>query len=164
MVEKAVRVLTKEEIVAEVDLVIDFQFLVQDLVENRGLNRSELAEKIGISRARLSQLLSSGANPTLHNVARILYALGEEASISVKRKIKKSASEKSDSILTVADVKSFRYEEPSQKIKMKSATKDDLAYMAIGDNFTRAWVQDESQEPSNDCSQIEDDAIPLVAA
>ena len=164
MAEKMVRVLSKEEAIAEVDLVIDFQFLVQDLAETSQLSRTELADRIGISKARLSQLLGSGANPTLHNVARILHALGEKASISVKRKNAKRSHEKIAGTSVVANTNTFRYEEPSQKARLKSASKTDLALMAIGGHFTRNWVQEESCEISNDCHQIEDDVIPLVAA
>src|SRR5262249_51194020 len=73
-----------EIIKAEENLLIDCQFLIQEMMSDKGITRSQLAEMAGISKARLSQMLSTEANPTLKSVARIAQALGE--SISVARK------------------------------------------------------------------------------
>ncbi|HEY2213287.1 MAG TPA: helix-turn-helix transcriptional regulator [Bradyrhizobium sp.] len=69
---------------AEENLLIDCHFLIQEMMSEKGVTRSQLAEKAGISKARLSQMLSAEANPTLKSVARIVHALGE--SVSVTRK------------------------------------------------------------------------------
>lgn len=60
---------------AEEDLLIDFQFLVQDLINSRRISRTELAQKSGMSKARISQLLSAEANPTVRSFARLFHAL-----------------------------------------------------------------------------------------
>lgn len=63
---------------AEENLLIDFQLLIQDLMNKKNVTQSELAEKARISKARLSQILSSEANPTLKTFARLLFALDEK--------------------------------------------------------------------------------------
>ena len=61
---------------AEEDLLIDFQFLVQDVLNSKGVSKSELAKRTGISKARLSQILSAEANPSVKTFARLFHALG----------------------------------------------------------------------------------------
>ena len=68
---------------AEENLLIDCQFLIQDLMNKSGISRSALAKRVGISEARLSQLMSSKANPTAKTLARIFHALGAKPSISI---------------------------------------------------------------------------------
>lgn len=70
---------------AEENLLIDFHFLIQQLMSEKGVTRSQLAEKAGLSKARLSQLLSVEANPTVKSMARLFYALGEDVHIGAKR-------------------------------------------------------------------------------
>jgi transcriptional regulator with XRE-family HTH domain len=61
---------------AEEDLLIDFQFLVQDVLTSKGISKSELAKRTGISKSRLSQILSAEANPSVKTFARLFHALG----------------------------------------------------------------------------------------
>jgi len=74
---------------AEEDLLIDFQFLVQDVLNAKGVSKTELAKRTGISKARLSQILSAEANPSVKTFARLFHALG----VKVEPKI---ASHRSD--------------------------------------------------------------------
>ena len=69
---------------AEENLLIDYQFLLQELMVSKNVSRTELAEKAGISKARLSQIFSAEANPTLKTFARLFYALGEEIQVGLK--------------------------------------------------------------------------------
>ena len=84
--------LDREKIEAEQNLLIDIQFLIQELIDKNGMSRTELADKAGISKARLSQLMSAEANPTVKSVAAIFNALGEELSISSRPKMATSQS------------------------------------------------------------------------
>ncbi len=61
---------------AEEDLLIDFQFLMQDVLTAKGISKTELAKRTGISKARLSQILSAEANPSVKTFARLFHALG----------------------------------------------------------------------------------------
>lgn len=64
---------------AEEDLLIDFQFLVQDVLTSKGISKSELAKRTGISKSRLSQILGAEANPSVKTFARLFHALGVKA-------------------------------------------------------------------------------------
>ena len=67
---------------AEEDFVIDAQFLIQELLNQQGMSRAELARRIGVSKARLTQMLRPDANPTLRTVARVFQALGHKAQLT----------------------------------------------------------------------------------
>lgn len=69
---------------AEQDAVMDAQFLIQDLLDERNLNRKEAARLLGVSPARFSQLMRAEANPTIRTLAGILHILG--GSLCVTRK------------------------------------------------------------------------------
>src|ERR1700744_5750276 len=67
---------------AEENFLIDFQFLIQELMVAKKINRVELSERTGLSAARISQILGSQANPTVKTMARIFPALGEPVHLS----------------------------------------------------------------------------------
>ncbi len=67
---------------AEENLLIDYQFLLQERMSQKGVSQSELAERAGISKARMSQVLSDDANPTLKTFADLFYALGERVLVT----------------------------------------------------------------------------------
>ena len=71
---------------AEEHLLIDCQILLHETIVSKNINRSELADKAGMSKARLSQLMRPEANPTIKTMARLFHALGEELSVAVKKK------------------------------------------------------------------------------
>lgn len=67
---------------AEENLLIDFQFLLQEALTDKEISLSELAKKAGLSRGRISQLMSPDANPTIKNMARLFHAIGETLCVS----------------------------------------------------------------------------------
>lgn len=70
-------------IFAEEALIVDAQSLLQDLLDEKGLSRADLARAMGVSRARVTQLFSDECkNFTLRLWARALFAIGEEAIVS----------------------------------------------------------------------------------
>lgn len=69
---------------AEENLLIDFQFLLQEVMTEKGITRSELAEMARLSKPRLTQILRSEANPTIKSMARLFHALGEQVCLSRK--------------------------------------------------------------------------------
>src|SRR4051794_16081284 len=69
---------------AEIDLVFELQLLAQQLIEERGITRAELANRLGISKPRLSQMMRAEANPTVRTIAGLFHALGDELSVSLK--------------------------------------------------------------------------------
>ncbi|MET4259788.1 DNA-binding phage protein [Bradyrhizobium sp. S3.12.5] len=69
---------------AEENALIDWQFLLQEMMSEKGVTKSQLAELAGISKPRLTQILSSEANPTVKSMARLFHALGEQLCVSRK--------------------------------------------------------------------------------
>jgi transcriptional regulator with XRE-family HTH domain len=109
----------------EENLLLDFQFLLQELIHDKDISRGELAKRTGISKARLSQIMSSEANPTLKTCARLLHALGEELCVSVKKKpvqLPQSTADDSDWQVGVDD---------SHAVGRKRATVDDSKWIAL---------------------------------
>ena len=68
----------------EEHLLIDCQILLQETIHKKNITRSALAEKAGISKARLSQLMRSEANPTVKTMARLFHAAGERLVVSTR--------------------------------------------------------------------------------
>lgn len=70
-------------IFAEEELVVNAQGLLQELLDEKGMSRAQLARAMGVSRARVTQLFSDECkNFTLRLWARALFALGEQAVVS----------------------------------------------------------------------------------
>jgi DNA-binding phage protein len=80
--EAAIRLIEAEE-----DLLIDAHFLIEEIMRQKGIDRTTLAKAMGLSRPRLSQLLGPDANPTVKTLGRIFAALGEEISFARKSEI-----------------------------------------------------------------------------
>lgn len=61
---------------AEEAFVVDVQSFLQQLMIDKGFNRAQLAEAIGVSRARISQIFSDDCkNLTIRLLARVAHAL-----------------------------------------------------------------------------------------
>lgn len=59
-------------------LVGEFQAVLQRALDRSGISRQELATRMGVSRARVTQILGTGANLTIHTIARFLDATGAQ--------------------------------------------------------------------------------------
>lgn len=92
------KIFDKSIVEAEENALIDFQFLVQELIMTKGMSRATVAQRASISEARLSQLLGSEANPTAKSLARVIHALGEEIAITIKKKLECRTADKPDEI------------------------------------------------------------------
>lgn len=67
---------------AEEAFVVDVQSFLHHLMVEKGFNRSQLAEAMGVSRARVTQIFSDECkNFTVRLLARAVYALGEKPEI-----------------------------------------------------------------------------------
>lgn len=74
---------SEQLIFAEEALVVNAQGLLQELMEEKGVSRADLARAMGVSRARVTQLFSDECkNFTIRFWARALFALGEEAVVT----------------------------------------------------------------------------------
>jgi len=67
---------TIEEIDACVDALMDIQFAIIDIMDEKSLTKKELADRLGVTPARISQILSSGSNPSIRQIGRVFHALG----------------------------------------------------------------------------------------
>lgn len=71
------------------DLVFEVQIAIQNAMNSSCTNQKELAERLGISPARVSQLFAaSGSNLTLKTIAKVLHALGENLEVRLKSDVK----------------------------------------------------------------------------
>lgn len=74
----------EEEVFAVEDLIFDVQIALQRAMREHGVSQSELANRLGVTPARVSQMFAdSGANLTLETVAKIAIALETTVSIAV---------------------------------------------------------------------------------
>jgi len=83
---------------AEEALVVDVQIFLHNLMEEKGMSRANLAKAMGVSRARVTQMLSDECqNLTVRLLARAAHALGEAVELDcehfrLKRQAKEAAS------------------------------------------------------------------------
>ncbi|WP_018690042.1 helix-turn-helix domain-containing protein [Ahrensia kielensis] len=71
MVDFKSKSFNRELIEFEEDTLIDFQFAVMDALNQADMSQKDLSDLLGVSKARVSQILSSTANPSIKLVARI---------------------------------------------------------------------------------------------
>lgn len=82
------------KIFAEEAFVVEVQSLIQELMDERGINRSQLADILGVSKARVSQIFSDNGNVTVKTLAGAAHALGDKLVITSENLMnKKSARE-----------------------------------------------------------------------
>jgi transcriptional regulator with XRE-family HTH domain len=67
---------------AEEMLVADVQSTLEQLLEETGCTRADLARRMGVSKARVTQIFSDDQNFTLRLVARAFHALGTRLQLS----------------------------------------------------------------------------------
>ena len=74
--------LRRSPVFAEEALVVEIQSLMETVMHEKNFTRAQLAEAMGVSRARISQMFSSDAkNFTFRLLARALHAMGEQAEV-----------------------------------------------------------------------------------
>lgn len=87
----------EEEAFAIEALVFAVQVSLQKAMNKHGVTNKELAERLGMSPGRVSQILSTkGPNLTLKTIARIQHALGEEFEFVFKAKTGAAEDKKPD--------------------------------------------------------------------
>lgn len=95
---------------AEEKLVASVQSLLQEILDEKGLNKADLAKKMGVSKARVSQIFSDNQNFTLRLLASAFHSLGEEMMlVRCNQKIEFKGIEKDDEEFV-------RFEEKIQEI------------------------------------------------
>ncbi len=71
-----------EQLVAEEELILHAQMLIQRVLNDREITQKHLAEKLGVGESYVSQMLGGSArNLTLRTIARVMKALDVKAAI-----------------------------------------------------------------------------------
>jgi len=86
---------------AEEMLVADVQSALEQLLDETGCTRADLARRMGVSKARVTQIFSDQQNFTLRLVARAFHALGARLSLS---SIGRRSFDESDPNLWAGDI------------------------------------------------------------
>lgn len=138
---------------AEENLLVDYQFLLQERMSAKGLSQADLAERAGISNARLSQIMGDHANPTVKTFAGLFYALGERVCVSSEPL---SESEEGQQPQKSTETSKWEWARPVRADKLiteemiamvkNSATVMDEGSMASNDNYTRHRISYLSSE------------------
>lgn len=121
---------------AEEALVVDIQSFLQTLMDEKNINRAQLAEAMGVTRGRVSQMFSADCkNFTVRLLARALHAMGENAELTCEahRKILRRSL-----ISKLANAKSYPQQEASWS-RAFSAVNDHLP--AFGEDIEVATAQ-----------------------
>ena len=114
----------EREIVAVERFRVDLQYRIQVLMNRRKVTQKQLAAKLGVSEARISQIFSSKCNVTIRFIARVFHALEDECWIDSHElqawKQEKEARKRSKVKAKSADTKqrdafvAVSFEEPSE--------------------------------------------------
>jgi len=65
-------------------LALDITEKIQEVMHNRGINRIDLAKKMGVNRASISQFLNEGSNITIKRLLKIAEALDCTVNIKIE--------------------------------------------------------------------------------
>jgi transcriptional regulator with XRE-family HTH domain len=83
--------LSAGDVRTEENALIDLQFALIDAMKVNKITKADLARMLGVTPARVSQLLSAEANPTLKLASRALDAVGRRAEYVEKVRAKREA-------------------------------------------------------------------------
>lgn len=79
------------------DLIFDVQMLLQAKMKSNGVAQAELAKRLSLSAARVSQLFSDdGGNMTLATLAKMAHALSLVARVELESKGSRASAKKVD--------------------------------------------------------------------
>ena len=71
-------------LLAEERLMLAATELIAEAMERQGVNRKQLAEKLGVSQGEVTQRLSGTRNLTLRSLADMLHVLDAEAKVVIR--------------------------------------------------------------------------------
>lgn len=69
---------------AEERLILEATELIEELLEQQGINRKELADRLGKSKGHVSQLLSGERNLTLKTLADLAFTLNHRLHLAAQ--------------------------------------------------------------------------------
>ena len=72
-------------VAAQEAFIVRSQILIYDLLSDRGMTHADLATRLGVSEARVSQMFGDAAkNLTMRTIAKIMHVLGETAVLTTR--------------------------------------------------------------------------------
>lgn len=93
-----------ELLVAEEELILHAQMLIQRVLNENGVSQKKLAEKMGVSESYVSQMLGlSARNLTLRTIARVMKALDVRATLVLDDHVDAEASATSSTTIVAED-------------------------------------------------------------
>lgn len=110
-------------------LEIELTERILEIMDQKGVSRSELADKLNVSRAAVTKLFRDGSNMTLKRLIGIACALESEVEIRIEpRLVKKTvysidmdfASGIDSNIYDFARIKQFKADEQTRTVKVKT--------------------------------------------
>jgi transcriptional regulator with XRE-family HTH domain len=75
-----------ERLLRQERFIVEVTELIVKLMKEKGISRKELAERLGKSKGRVSQLLDGEANLTLRTLSDVFAALGHKVTVDVARR------------------------------------------------------------------------------
>jgi transcriptional regulator with XRE-family HTH domain len=142
---------------AEERLVAEVQSELQRLLEESGYNRTDLAKKMGVSKARVSQLFSDNHNFTSRLIARAFHALGAQAMIRARHPVQHKSLDVEDmwsvtlEALSAPQTANLRAKAVSMDVIRKALTEAEIQapHEDIGSEAFNVRVDDEWADYSN---------------
>ena len=108
-------------------VILDVTELVCDIMEEEGVSRTELAQRLKTSKPHVSQLLNGSANITLRTLSDIFYALGRQPTFGEIRK-----DGRADELAVKWSEHCYRFDRPNWSIEesvvsLKDAPRSDAS-------------------------------------
>lgn len=69
---------SEQEVFAVEAFRVDVQHRIQALMNRKGISQKQLAERLGVSKARVSQIFSHRSNMNVRFLARVFFVLDNE--------------------------------------------------------------------------------------
>lgn len=82
LLESLTRTPRDRKLLQREELVLEFTELFAELMDDENVTNSALAKRLGVTRGRVTQILSGDINLTLKTISDVLFALGFEAKVS----------------------------------------------------------------------------------
>lgn len=89
---------------AEEKLVAEVQSLLEQTLSDRGMSRTDLANRMGVNKSRVSQLFSDNQNFTVRLLARAFHALGEKLKVATEGEWEVKSDNPTASYIPSADI------------------------------------------------------------
>lgn len=84
MARKKIEVLSERDIVLSEQLKFDIQYAIVKVMREKGISRSQLAERMKATPSRITKLLGENENLTIETIARVCAALEDEPVFTTK--------------------------------------------------------------------------------